>query len=193
MNSEIFQNTYQHFLLSEEDVNQIASFHKKRTFAKDELILAKDQVLESYYLLEKGVVRAFVNDMDNNDITTEFFIDGDIVIIPSSLFQQIPSQESLQAVTDCEVWEIKYDDFQEVFRSNPGFAEWGRLWFTYQLFTLKQRSLDMITISATSRYLKLSKEKPQILQTVPLKFIASFLGITDTSLSRIRKEIVSHK
>lgn len=193
MNSEIFQNIYQHFLLSEEDVNQIASFHKKRTFAKDELILAKDQVLESYYLLEKGVVRAFVNDMDNNDITTEFFIDGDIVIIPSSLFQQIPSQESLQAVTDCEVWEIKYDDFQEVFRSIPGFAEWGRLWFTYQLFTLKQRSLDMITISATSRYLKLSKEKPQILQTVPLKFIASFLGITDTSLSRIRKEIVSHK
>ena len=190
MNSEIFQNTYQHFLLSEEDVNEIASFHKKRTFAKDELILAKDQVLESYYLLEKGVVRAFVNDMDNNDITTEFFIDGDIVIIPSSLFQQIPSQESLQAITDCEVWEIKYDDFQEVFRSIPGFAEWGRLWFTYQLFTLKQRSLDMITISATSRYLKLSKEKPQILQTVPLKFIASFLGITDTSLSRIRKEIV---
>ena len=190
MNSEIFQNTYQHFLLSEDDINQIASFHKKRTFAKDELILAKDQVLESYYLLEKGVVRAFVNDMDNNDITTEFFIDGDIVIIPSSLFQQIPSQESLQAVTDCEVWEIKYDDFQEVFRSIPGFAEWGRLWFTYQLFTLKQRSLDMITISATNRYLKLSKEKPQILQTVPLKFIASFLGITDTSLSRIRKEIV---
>ncbi len=176
--------------MSEDDINQIASFHKKRTFAKDELILAKDQVLESYYLLEKGVVRAFVNDMDNNDITTEFFIDGDIVIIPSSLFQQIPSQESLQAVTDCEVWEIKYDDFQEVFRSIPGFAEWGRLWFTYQLFTLKQRSLDMITISATNRYLKLSKEKPQILQTVPLKFIASFLGITDTSLSRIRKEIV---
>lgn len=190
MNSEIFQNTYQHFLLSEEDINQIASFHKKKKFAKDELILAKDQVLESYYLLEKGVVRAFVNDMDNNDITTEFFIDGDIVIIPSSLFQQIPSQESLQAVTDCEVWEIKYDDFQEVFRSIPSFAEWGRLWFTYQLFTLKQRSLDMITISATNRYLKLSKEKPQILQTVPLKFIASFLGITDTSLSRIRKEIV---
>lgn len=193
MNSEIFQNTYQHFLLSEEDINQIASFHKKRTFAKDELILAKDQVLESYYLLEKGVVRAFVNDMDNNDITTEFFIDGDIVIIPSSLFQQIPSQETLQALTDCAVWEIKYDDFQEVFRSIPGFAEWGRLWFTYQLFTLKQRSLDMITISATGRYLKLSREKPQILQTVPLKFIASFLGITDTSLSRIRKEIVSHK
>ena len=193
MNSEIFQNTYQHFLLSEEDIHQIASFHKIKTFSKDEIILAEGDVLDAYYLLEKGVVRAFVNDMDNNDITTEFFIDGDIVIIPSSLFQQIPSQETLQAVTDCEVWEIKYDDFQEVFRSISGFAEWGRLWFTYQLFTLKQRSLDMITESATNRYLKLSKEKPQILQQVPLKFIASFLGITDTSLSRIRKEIVSHK
>ncbi len=51
------------------------------------IILAKYKVLESYCLLEKGVVRSFVNDMDNNDITTEFFIDGDIVIIPSSLFQ----------------------------------------------------------------------------------------------------------
>ncbi|WP_300671293.1 Crp/Fnr family transcriptional regulator [Soonwooa sp.] len=190
MNSEIFQNTYQHFLLNEEDIKQIASFHKKKTYAKDDIILAEGDVLDAYYLLEKGVVRAFVRDMDNNDITTEFFIDNDIVIIPSSLFQQVASQETLQALTDCEVWEIKYDDFQEVFRSIPGFAEWGRLWFTYQLFTVKQRSLDMITQSATNRYLKLIKEKPQILQTVPLKFIASFLGITDTSLSRIRKEIV---
>ncbi len=193
MSTELFKNIYQHFLLSEEDVRTIASFHHNKKVAKDEILLKEGEVLESYYLLEKGLVRAFVHDVDNNDITTEFFIDGDIVIIPSSLFQQIESQETLQAVTDCELWEIKYEDFQEVFRSIPGFAEWGRLWFTYQLFTLKQRSLDMITVSATQRYLKLLKEKPQILQHVPLKYIASFLGITDTSLSRIRKEIVSQK
>ena len=68
--------------------------------------------------------------------------------------------------------------------------EWGRAWFTFQLFTMKERSLGTITETAKNRYLKLMKDKPEILLNAPLKQIATFLGITDTSLSRIRKEIV---
>lgn len=56
--------------------------------------------------------------------------------------------------------------------------------------SLKQKSLDIVTETATNRYLKLLKEKPQIIQNAPLKQIASFLGITDTSLSRIRKDLL---
>lgn len=58
---------------------------------------------------------------------------------------------------------------------------------------MKQRSLDMITLSATKRYLNLMEQKPDVVRFAPLKQIASYLGVTDTSLSRIRKELVSHK
>ena len=189
----IFKHVYQHFLLSDEDVEKIAAAHEKVMFEKGKIFLSESNIMNEYYILESGIARAFVLDYDNNEITTEFFSENDIVIVPASLFQRIASQESLQAITDCVMWKINFDQFQELFHNISGFSEWGRLWFTYQLFTVKKRSLDMIMETAKTRYLNLVKEKPQILQNVPLKQIASYLGVTDTSLSRIRKEIITQQ
>jgi len=185
----IFQTVYQHPLLSESDRVTISECHVQEDIEKGTVMLKKGQVANEYYLLESGLIRSYVHDYDNNEITTEFFVENEIVIVPSSLFQRQPSQETVVAVTDVVVFRIGFEDFQQLFHSIPGFSEWGRLWFTHQLFSVKQRSLEIITETATNRYLKLMKEKPQIMQYVPLKQIASYLGITDTSLSRIRKEI----
>lgn len=188
--SDIFQLVYQHLLFSEEDIKIIAKAHQKVNLTKGSFLLKDGAIANEYFLLEKGLVRAFVHDYDNNEITTEFFVENEIVIVPASLFQRIPSQEIVQTLTDCILWKIDFDKFQHLFHSVPGFSEWGRLWFTTQVFSLKQKSLDIVTETATTRYLKLLKEKPQIIQNAPLKQIASFLGITDTSLSRIRKELL---
>lgn len=186
----IFQNIYNHPLLSEQDIGDIVRLHKQVNFNKGDIFLKSGCIASEYYLLETGLVRAFVLNYNEDEITTGFFTDGEIVIAPPSLFQRIPSQEVLQAVTDCIAWKIVFEDFQQLYHNLPGFREWGRLWFSQQLFSLKQRSLDMITETATNRYLKLIKEKPQVIQNVPLKQIATYLGVTDTSLSRIRKDIV---
>lgn len=188
--SDIFQLVYQHPLFSAEDIKVIAKAHQKIEIAKGSALLKEGEIANEYFLLEKGIVRAFVHDYNNNEITTEFFVENEIVIVPASLFQRNSSQENVQAVTDCVLWKISFNDFQHLFHSVPGFSEWGRLWFTTQVFSLKQKSLDMVTQTATNRYLKLLKEKPQIIQNAPLKQIASFLGITDTSLSRIRKDLL---
>lgn len=186
---ESLKYIYSHFLLSDENVDEIINVHSEIYVAKGEFLLEEGGVAEEYFILEKGLVRAYGIDTDGEEITTEFFTENEIVIIPTSLFQKIPSQENLQTITDCTLWRIDYDDFQGLFHKLEGLREWGRVWFSYQLFTMKQRSLDMITQSASERYLKLMKEKPLIFQHAPLKHIASYLGITDTSLSRIRKEI----
>ncbi|MBA5629855.1 Crp/Fnr family transcriptional regulator [Moheibacter lacus] len=181
---------YQHPLLSKANLDIIFSAHRRIKVSKNEFLLREGEVLNSYYVLESGLVRAFVHDFDNNEITTEFFVKNEIVIVPSSLFQRIPSKENLQAVTNAVLWKIEFDDFEKLFDQIEGFKDWGRLWFTFQLFSNKQRSLDMITETATNRYLKLMKEKPSIVKSAPLKQIASYLGITDSSLSRIRREIL---
>lgn len=188
--SDIFQSVYQHPQFSEDDIKVIAKAHHKTDITKGSFLLKEGETANEYFLLEKGLVRAFVHDYDNNEITTEFFVENEIVIVPASLFQRNPSQETLQTVTDSVLWKISFNDFQHLFHSVPGFSEWGRLWFTNQVFSLKQKSLDIVTETATNRYLKLLKEKPQIIQNAPLKQIASFLGITDTSLSRIRKDLL---
>ncbi len=186
----VFSYIYQHPLFTEEDLKKLSESHIRVEFKKGDFLLKEGETSDEYYLLEEGLVRAFVHDYDNNEITTEFFTSNEIVIIPSSLFQKIPSKEYLQAVTDCVLWKIKYDVFQELFSSIEALREWGRVWFSFQVFSMKQRSLEMITESATNRYLNLMKEKPDIIKSAPLKQIASYLGITDTSLSRIRREIL---
>lgn len=180
---------YQHPLLSEHDLERIFSFHHRKEFKKGAYFLKENEVSNSYMILENGLMRSYVLDTDNNDITIEFFTESNVVINASSLFQRIPSKENIQAITDCVAYEILFDDFQELFHSIEGMREWGRMWFSFQLFQSRYQKIEMITESAKERYLKLMKEKPQIIQQAPLKQIATYLGITDTSLSRIRKEI----
>ena len=187
---DTLKNIYQHPAFSEDDLKLIFEKHEKKKKKKGEFFLKENVISNEYFVLESGVARSFVFDVDNDDITINFFTQSDIIIESSSIFQRIPSLENIQAETDCVVWKIDYDDFQELFLTIPALAEWGRAWMSYQLFYLKQKSVEVITKSATERYLHLTQEKPEVLKFAPLKNIASYLGITDTSLSRIRKEIV---
>ncbi len=183
----LFQ-VYRHPLLSEENLQVLTNAHERILLSKGDFLLKHGEIANAYYILERGLIRSYVHDYDNKDITTAFFTENEIVIEVSSLFQRIPTQENIRALTDCVCWKIDFEIFQELFHSMEGFSEWGRGWMSKSLFETKQRSIAMITESATDRYFKLLTEKPLVAQNAPLKNIASYLGITDSSLSRIRKE-----
>lgn len=189
MNIDFFKAIYSHPSIKEEDYQSLMAAHTKRHVAKNELLLKEGIISNEYYLIEDGLFRAYLYDYKGKEITTSFFSQNDILIEVASLFLRKPSSEYLQALTDGVVWQIDFDVFQELFFRIEGFTEWGRNWMTNQLFQTKQRSVDMLTKSATDRYLALVSEKTDIFKHVPLKYIASYLGVTDTSLSRIRKEI----
>jgi len=172
-----------------EGLEQIFAAHQKVIISKGDYLLKIGETANEYYCLEKGLIRSYVLDYNGNDITTEFFCDNQVVVEVNSLFQRIPSQENFQAITDCVCWKIDFDSFQKLFHEILGFSEWGRAWMSQSLFYFKHRSVSMITQSATDRYLDLQNQRPQVLKEAPLKNIASYLGITDTSLSRIRKEL----
>lgn len=177
----------------DEELEELFAAHEKIYFQKGDFILKENKMANEYYILEQGLVRSFVNDFNGNDVTTHFFVENEIVIEVSSIFQRIPTSENMVCLTDCVCWKLDFEVFQELFHKIPNLREWGRAWMSQQLFSYKQRSVEMFTLSATNRYLKLLEEKPQVIQNAPLKQIASYLGVTDTSLSRIRKELVSHK
>ncbi|MCU7613966.1 Crp/Fnr family transcriptional regulator [Chryseobacterium sp. GMJ5] len=176
----------------DEELEEIFKAHEKVFFQKGELILKEGNTANEYYILENGLSRSYVNDFNGNEVTTHFFARNEIIIDVSSLFQRIPTQENIVCITDCECWKFDFEVFQELFHKIPNLREWGRAWMSQQLFIYKQRSTEMFTLSATRRYLNLLEQKPQVIQFAPLKQIASYLGVTDTSLSRIRKELVSH-
>ena len=189
MQNSILKKIYHHPKMTQEELDLICNAHQRIEFEKGHIFLEKGKMTNEYYILESGLVRAFTHNYKGDEITTDFIGENGIVIEVSSLFTRIPAQETLQALTKVVVWKIDFNVFQDLYHKSAGFSEWGRAWMSHQLFSLKQRHIDMISKSASNRYLSLINDKPQIIQQASLKHIASFLGVTDTSLSRIRKEV----
>jgi CRP-like cAMP-binding protein len=142
--------------------------------------------------MESGFARSYIIDLEGNDISTKFFSSTDIVIDWHSYFLKTKCREHIQAVSSCVVWKITFENFMKLF-SIEAFREVGRTRLVNNYFELKNHSVSIIADPAKDRYLNLLKAKPDIVQNVPLKQIATYLGITDTSLSRIRKEIADNR
>lgn len=173
---------------SASQVQEIILLFEEREIAKGDLLLKEGQVSNDYFFLEEGFMRTFVHDVDGKDVTTGFAAAGQVVFEVSSFFNRIPSRENIQALVPCIGWSITYEQLNHLFHTYPAFREFGRSVLVRGFTALKSRTLSMITETAEQRYEHLLKTNPDIFQNVPLKHIASYLGITDTSLSRIRKE-----
>jgi CRP-like cAMP-binding protein len=180
-------------LVSEQKSKEIASSFIAYSLCRNDYFLRAGKISHDYFFLEKGFMRSFAYDTNGNDVTTNFYGESQVVFEVSSFFNRIPSQENIQALTDCEGWVIKYEQLNQLFHGLPEFREFGRHLLVRGFAALKLRMLSMITETAEERYERLLNTNPEIFRYAPLKYIASFLGITDTSLSRIRKEFSKNK
>jgi CRP-like cAMP-binding protein len=172
-----------------EKADLIAGYFIEKQIAKNDFLLKEGQICNDAYFLENGFIKSFIADIDGNFITTNFYGPNIFVNEVLSFFKRIPSNENIQALSNCTVWSITYDNLQLCFHSMPEFREFGRMMLINTLSNLKQRMLNMVQLTAEKRYEILIENQPQIFQNAPLKAIATYLGITDTSLSRIRKEM----
>lgn len=166
----------------------ITGYFVEKEFGKNEFLLKEGKICQSYYFLSDGFARAYTHDLEGNDVTTGFYSSNQIVCELFSFFKRIPSKENIQALSHCSTLHISFADLQTVFHTMPSFREFGRAILVNAYADLKQRMLATLHETAEERYGKLIASKPDIFQHAALKNIASYLGVTDTSLSRIRKE-----
>ena len=177
-------------LVSLKAAEEIAATFLPKTINRGEYLFKAGRVCNDYFFLENGFIRAFAHDTEGNDVTTNFYSANQMVFEVSSFFNRTLSKENYQAIVDCEGWYITYDQLNQLFHSMQEFRDFGRSILVKGFSALKVRVLSMITETAEQRYDALLKTNPEIFQHAALKHIASYLGITDTSLSRIRKEYV---
>jgi CRP-like cAMP-binding protein len=178
-----FQNTN---LVTNEKAIVIADSFTWRNFSKGDFFLKENNISNEYLFLENGFMRAYACDTEGNDVTTNFYSGNEVVFEVSSFFNRIASKENIQALTRCEGWSVTYEELNRLFHALPEFREFGRHILVRGFTSLKTRMLSVITETAEERYEKLIRTSPDLFQVAPLKYIASFLGVTDTSLSRIR-------
>lgn len=185
-NQKLIQFLQSSNLVSPASAKAIAGHFTWKEISKNEFLLKEGRPSDEYFYLESGFMRAFAHDTEGNDISTSFYGPNQVVFEVSSFFNRTISRENIQALEDCCGWYITYEQLNNLFHSLPEFRDFGRSILVKGFAGLKTRVLSMITETAEQRYDALLKTNPEIFQHAALKKIASYLGMTDTSLSRIR-------
>ncbi len=160
----------------------------RREFSKKSILLKAGEKENYLSFIEEGIIRKCIPN-EFEDSTFEFAFANNFVSAYDFFLTQKPSNYQLETISDTILWSVTFDDLQLIYAKTQIGNTIGRL-ASEELFLKKsKRELSLLTLSAEERYLNLCKEQPQLLQLIPLKFIASYIGITPQALSRIRKRI----
>jgi CRP-like cAMP-binding protein len=149
------------------------------------ILLQEGKVSRKMYFIEKGCLRTWVNN-DGKEITTQFFFEGDSVSSIESFRTNQPSLYSIETIEPCVLQTITQKEFQMVVEQSPEIKKRFEEHLFKRLFQAQQLFFSYLKNSPQQRYEDLITQYPHIVQRVPQHYIASYLGITSVSLSRIR-------
>lgn len=174
------------------DYDHILELHfKPRELAQGEFYVREGQYSKTIAYVESGLLHSYQIDRKGDMVTTNFYQPSSFCGSYYSFYRQAPSLESIKAITDARIHTIGYDKLQELFEKELLINRISRI-ATEQVCIEKDiRISKLLKLDATQRYLWFMKTYPFIIEKSPLKHIASYLGMTQETLSRIRKDISS--
>jgi CRP/FNR family transcriptional regulator, anaerobic regulatory protein len=176
--------------LNEEEMllgNSILSSMKVK---KGDIVVKEDEICDFIAYINKGYFRIFIN-QEIKETTVHLAGPGEFISAFSGYISRAPNKENIQAVTDGEIFLMRYQDLQSLYDKSHSIERLGRLIVEKHFVQKDKRVISMITDSAEVRYNHLMNKRPQYLLNIPLQYIASFLGVTPETLSRIRAKASS--
>jgi CRP-like cAMP-binding protein len=184
--TEIIEYLNQISPFDKEVESMLLEFLKPKFFKKKSTIFEVNTIPEFVYILTKGSVREFIIDKDHNEINIWFGFENDLVVPLSGFVGQKISNCGIQAIEDCEGFLISKKDLYFLYDSSKEIERLGRLIAEKYLIETETYHQDFHYLSAYERYQKLTVSKPWIFNRVSLNQIASYLGISNETLSRFR-------
>jgi CRP-like cAMP-binding protein len=170
---------------AEEYANQNSFPHRLR---KGEMLINSGEVCTAIYYVKRGVLRGYVKE-GIKDITTWITGEAELVSSISSFDLQIPAVENIQAIEDCELIGLTYENMEYLYAHFPEINIVGRKILQKYYRDAEERAFIARLTEATSKYKRFIATKSEMLNRVPLKFVASYLGMTLETLSRIRSKL----
>jgi len=149
------------------------------------ILLQEGKVSKKMFFIEKGCLRTWVNN-DGKEITTQFFFEEDSVSSIESFRTGQPSLYSIESIEPCILQTLSQKDFQEIIENSPELKKDFEEHLFRRLFQTQLLAFSYLKNNPQKRYKKLIEQFPHIIHRVPQHYIASYLGITSVSLSRIR-------
>jgi CRP-like cAMP-binding protein len=174
--------------LDSESLTALQSISSHKRYKKGVLLLQQNEICEKSYLLIEGIARKYYLN-DGKEVTTELYFENDLAVSFYSYTLQQPGREFIEALTDVTVSITHYQAFQDAKAKHPKLLTLDLMLAEYYGMWVENRLFQFQTLTATERYLSILNKSPHMVRAIPLTIIASYLGISLETLSRIRAKI----
>ena len=181
-------NDFLKFYLPDQDLNLFKDYFHQFEIKKGRHLLKPGQDCSYLAFIQQGCFRVYHYDIQDKEIITWFSFEKMVITDMLGFYTTGSAKFYVEALEDSIIYKISKQDLEKLYKLNNSFLNFGRKLAEESLTILMERTMALQTKSAEDRYKELMT-KPDFMQKIPLKYLASFLGITDTSLSRIRKNI----
>lgn len=175
--------------IDEDHLEAIASQFEWRTIAKNKFLLKEGDRCDFWGFVQAGLLRVYLVDSAGQEFTNGFYREGSLITESVSFFTASRSLESIETLEDTTLLCVNFSKLQKLYDEYPAFDKFARTLYEQLLVGLKTRIHHRVQFDAQTRYLHLMETQPELLQRVSLKHIASYLSITDSTLSRIRLKV----
>jgi len=183
--NEILDSIYK---LPDSSKENLQHYITEVSYPKSHCLMEADKVVPFIYFIKKGIVRAYAS-REGNDISFWFGREGETVVSMKSYVEDLPGYENIELLEDCELYRLETKNLRKLFAEDIDIANWGRKFAEKELVKTEELIISRQFKTSLERYKDLMRDKPSLLRRVQLGHIASYLGITQVSLSRIRAEM----
>jgi CRP-like cAMP-binding protein len=185
----LFKNLNKYALITQDHFAVIESVIIKRSVKKKRTVLVEGDICRYLYFVEKGALRSYTTDKEGAEHVVQLVIEDHWVADLSGFITQTPGKVNIETIEDSELLLLPYLELENLLEKIPALERYFRNLYQRAYVALQQRYNSAMRNTAEDRYRLLITESPQIATRIPLIFIASYLGITPESLSRIRKQV----
>lgn len=187
---ETLETFFNQYITSKNDQQELISLFGKSKKLDAKSFLVKPGGPSSFLaFIEKGTFRVYLINAKGIEVTIWFSFAGMMISDMLAFYKNTSANFYIEAIEDSIIRIISKSDLRKVYQENVRLRAFGQRYSENALVKVMERMLELQTLDAEKRYLSLM-ERPLFLEKIPLKYLASFIGVTDTSLSRIRRKLV---
>ncbi|KMQ69045.1 cAMP-binding protein [Chryseobacterium sp. FH2] len=186
----MIQEFFQSFnIFTENEIEDFLKLFEKKRLNKHDFFVQEGEKCKEIAFIESGVFRSYYISDEGKDITYCFRFPNDLIASYSSFISEKPSLENMQAISQTDILVIKKEKIEELVNKNPTWIKFLKIIAEQEYIELEKRFFQLQRDSAAQRYASLLENHPNYIQDIPLQYLASYLGITQRHLSRIRRDI----
>ncbi|WP_299619387.1 Crp/Fnr family transcriptional regulator [uncultured Tenacibaculum sp.] len=169
-------------------INEIVDAFEEKTLSKNELFVKEGAICDYFCFIESGILQHYIT-IDGEEKTTYLALKNTCTSALKSFLHQKSSRKNIKALSEVNLQVLSIQQFNHLLKNNKAFFLFYYKLIENQIFLIDDYRINLLTLSPEDRYQKLLANDPELLKSIPLHYLASFLGISKRHMSRIRKKV----